>query len=153
MVNAEFNLELENMILLYHMGCLHKKEVINYNTIPIFDKRGMVLKILDGDTIDVLVNHYSFPCSLQPILYRIRIKHLDAPETKLGENVNQQEKQRGLDAKTFITKWLSGRRVRVVASGTDAFGRVLADVWHNGVLVSAEMKRLGHIKHNSKWNE
>ncbi len=135
------------------MGCFTKKEIVNYNTLPIFNKKGLVLKVLDGDTIDVVVNHYYFPCVIQPIIYRLRIKHLDAPETKLSHNVDQQEKRRGLDAKTFLTKWLSGQHVKISASGKDGFGRVLADIWHNGVCVSTEMKRLGHMKYNSKWNE
>ncbi len=135
------------------MGCFFKREIVNYSNLPVFKKRGLVIKILDGDTIDVVVNHYHFPCFIQPVIYRIRIKHLDAPETKLGTNVDQTEKQRGLDAKTFLTRWLSGQHIKICAQGKDSFGRILADVWHNGICVSTEMKRRGHMKHDSKWNE
>lgn len=75
-----------------------------------------VLRIIDGDTLDVVINlglgHRAFP--------RLRLRGLDTPELYT---------QAGRDARTFVEAGLADCPAIVVSTyRTDSYGRYLADV-------------------------
>ncbi|EIJ6113750.1 thermonuclease family protein [Salmonella enterica] len=75
------------------------------------DFQGEVVRILDGDTIDVLVNRQTI---------RVRLADVDAPES--GQAFGQRARQRLADM-TFR------QQVEVVEKDTDRYGRTLGTVY------------------------
>lgn len=75
------------------------------------DFQGEVVRILDGDTIDVLVNRQTV---------RVRLADIDAPES--GQAFGQRARQRLADM-TFR------QQVEVVEKDTDRYGRTLGVVY------------------------
>lgn len=71
---------------------------------------GRVVGVLDGDTVDVLVN-------LRP--RRVRLFGIDAPEK--GQAFGQRAKQ-------AASRLAFGRQVRIVGHGSDRYGRILGEV-------------------------
>jgi endonuclease YncB( thermonuclease family) len=141
----------------YNSICFCCKQPDDDSTnLPQWTKKGLVVKVVDGDTVDVLVSHYFFPCGWGMRKYRLRIKHLDTPESRTKD---EEEKTRGLAAKDFLISLVLGKKVRITTDGRDNFGRILADVaipsgiiYKNYMLISDIMKEKGHIKAGSKWN-
>lgn len=78
---------------------------------------GPVVAILDGDTIDVLIDR-------QPV--RVRLAQIDAPE-----------KRQALAAMVFQ------KRVTVAEAGRDRYGRVLGTVFVSGQNINAAMVEQG----------
>lgn len=89
------------------------------------DFSGRVVKVLDGDTIDVLVDR-------KPV--RVRLAEIDAPERKQAFGSRSRQ---ALDA------LVAGQVVTVADAGRDRYGRVLGTVYASGVNVNAEMVRQG----------
>lgn len=87
--------------------------------------RGEVIKILDGDTVDVLVKR-------TPV--RIRLAEIDAPEK--SQPYGQRSRQ-ALSAIVFR------KVVDVVTSDKDRYGRVIGTLFLQGNNVNKEMVRLG----------
>ncbi len=73
---------------------------------------GKVIRIIDGDTIVVLTSNNE--------QIKIRLEGIDCPES------NQDF---GTQAKRATSDLCFGKQVRVVQSGTDRYGRVLARVF------------------------
>lgn len=85
------------------------------------DFDGKVISILDGDTIDVLVDQ-------KPI--RVRLINIDAPEKKQAW---------GTQSKNALGQLIFNQYVHVISSTTDRYGRVLGTVWVNQVNVNKQM--------------
>jgi len=81
---------------------------------------GDVINIVDGDTFDVKVTHYS---KTNKNSYnnkeRIRIAGIDAPEIPSSS---------GLRAKENLEKYLLGKHVKLTIQARDTFGRLLCEV-------------------------
>lgn len=116
---------------------------LSFTTIA--DTIGVTVKVLDGDTIDVLTEKYcnvhSFEkkggskCVNGQEQIRVRFASIDAPEKK---------QPFGDKSKTFLESLVFKKKVRIVNRKTDIHGRVLADVyvgdeWINKVLISNGM--------------
>lgn len=86
-----------------------------------------VIAILDGDTIDVLVDR-------QP--RRIRLSGIDAPER--GQPWSSRAKQ-------ALAARVHGKDVRINAVTTDRYGRTVGEVYADGVCVGCELVREGHV--------
>ncbi len=87
---------------------------------------GRVVKVLDGDTIEVLVESRT---------ERIRLSDIDTPER--GQPWAERSKQ-ALAARVF------GREVRVNRVATDRYGRTVGEVYADNVCVGCELVREGH---------
>lgn len=87
---------------------------------------GKVVGVVDGDTIDVLVDR-------RPV--RIRLAEIDTPER--GQPWGSRAKQ-GLSELVF------GKDVRAVVVDTDFYGRLVGRVYVEGLYVNAELLRAGH---------
>jgi endonuclease YncB( thermonuclease family) len=93
--------------------------------LPTLAETGRVVRIYDGDTVDVLIDQ-------TPV--RVRLADIDAPER--GQPYNRRARQ-ALSALVFK------RDVEVRQNGKDRYGRTLAHLLVDDMDVSAEMVRLG----------
>ena len=94
-----------------------------------------VVKIVDGDTYDIILNG---------IQTRIRMQGIDTPE-------------RGMDyykvAKEYLGKLCLNKKVRVVGTEKDRYGRLLAKSYlPDGLEIGEEMIRAGMAWHFTKYS-
>lgn len=84
---------------------------------------GYVVKIYDGDSITVAS---CLPYETSP-LYRfsVRVKGIDCPEMR---SKCADEKQCAKMAKSYLKQLIMNKKVKLNISGTDKYGRILADV-------------------------
>lgn len=105
--------------------------------------KGKVIKIVDGDTIDVIID-----CGFKSTrAERLRLNSVDTPER--GE-LNYAE------AKQFTFEKVMEKEVLIQTYKSDVFGRYLANVWYEEdgeeKLLNYELFRNGLLKPESKWN-
>ncbi len=89
-----------------------------------YQYKAKVIKIIDGDTIDVDIDlGFSVILAKQ----RIRLHGIDTPEFRTR---NKEEKVRGLLSKEFvISKSPVGSYIRLVSHGKGKFGRILGELY------------------------
>jgi micrococcal nuclease len=99
---------------------------------------GLVLKVVDGDTIHVLVSGRR---------EKVRYIGVDTPETK---HPTKGVQCYGRAASAFNERLGGGERVRLVrdVEARDRYGRLLAYVYRarDGLFVNAELARLGYAQ-------
>ncbi len=96
-----------------------------------------VTRIVDGDTFWVNNN--------TPKGLKIRIIGIDAPEAK--RTFNREAGYYGIESKMYLTKMLTGKRVRLVSDvdSLDRYGRTLSYVYlEDGTFVNAELLKNGY---------
>jgi len=100
-----------------------------------------VTKIVDGDTIDVLLD-MGFDILYQQ---RVRLFGIDTPESRTRD---KEEKKYGLLSKYFLKAELSlGKKITVKTykgDETGKFGRILGDIWIDGKSVNQKMCDRGY---------
>ena len=87
--------------------------------------KGTVLKVIDGDTFDVMIDlgfniHYKA---------RVRLYGVNTPESRTKDAA---EKELGLKAKAFTKDWLTNHStvfIKTVIDKNEKYGRVLADIY------------------------
>lgn len=103
-------------ITVRHLMVMMKLGLVITLTATIFsshaDIMGKVVRILDGDTIEVIED--------KGVLTRVRLNGIDAPEKE------QPFGQRSRQALTTLT---AGKIVRVEGTKRDRYGRLLGTVW------------------------
>lgn len=98
---------------------------------------GRVVRILDGDTYEVLASGNT--------LVRVRLMGIDAPEK------NQAFGQR---SKQTLGMLCGGQTVSVKPTGVDRYGRVLAYTFNRqGMNINAEMIRRGMAWHYTQYSK
>jgi micrococcal nuclease len=99
---------------------------------------GRVVKVVDGDTIHVLVGGRR---------EKVRYIGIDTPET---HHPTKPVQCYGPDAAAFNARLVAGERVRLVrdVEERDRFGRLLAYVYRvrDGLFVNAELARAGYAR-------
>ena len=119
---------------------------IDCNNIPDHHQCGekrpcKVVRVVDGDTIKV-VGLYND----QPILYTVRIRMVDSPETKTK---NLLEKEAGLKVKDYVTKLLENKVLYFRIEKQDKWGgRVVGDIFLSGKKnsLSRHLRQNGLVK-------
>ena len=100
-----------------------------------------VTKIVDGDTIDVLLD-MGFDILYQQ---RVRLFGIDTPESRTRD---KEEKKYGLLSKYFLKAELAlGKKITVKTykgDETGKFGRILGDIWIDGKSVNQKMCDKGY---------
>ena len=100
-----------------------------------------VTKVIDGDTIDVIID-MGFD-----ILYKSRVR-LFGIDTHESRTRNLEEKKRGLISKKFLTdKIKSAKKLTIKThkgSETGKFGRILGEVFADGVNLNLQMCEDGY---------
>ena len=94
--------------------------------------RGVVINVIDGDTITLLEKTPE-----QKRTCRIRLEGIDTPER--GQNGYE-------GAKEYLEKLIWGETVTVKYSQHDRYGRILGEVWYGKVFVNEELVKRGSIK-------
>ncbi|EJD3148829.1 thermonuclease family protein [Salmonella enterica] len=89
------------------------------------DFNGEVVRVLDGDTIDVLTDNKQV---------RVRLVGIDAPE---------KQQAFGQRARQYLAGLTFRRSIRVVEQETDRYGRTLGVVWIDGQNINAAMVQQG----------
>ena len=87
---------------------------------------GGVVRILDGDTLEILVDRQQ---------HRIRLVEIDAPEV---------DQDWGNRAKQALAEKVGGKQVRVEVSGTDQHERLMGRIWLGDRDINREMVTEGH---------
>ena len=90
-----------------------------------FFYKAEVIKIVDGDTVDLMVDlgfdiHHEI---------RVRLYGVNTPESRTSDS---EEKIRGLAAKDFTMKWLKESEVlfvQTVKDKTEKYGRILGKLY------------------------
>jgi len=98
-----------------------------------------VLKIVDGDTIDVRIDlgfNVWHKC-------RVRLMGINAPESRTSDKA---EKVRGLAAKEWLKDILESAQsdIEMQSHGVGKYGRVLGTLFINNVDINAMMVKEGH---------
>lgn len=112
-----------------------------------YEYKAKVVRVVDGDTIDVDVDH-GFGITSRK---RLRLFGVDAPET-YGVKKESDEYKNGMEAKLWLDEMIGGKNVIIQThkDRTGKFGRYLAKVYlpsngsDIGVDVLAEMIEAGH---------
>lgn len=88
---------------------------------------GKVVKVIDGDTIDIL--------DRQNNKHRIRLYGIDAPESKQAY---------GQESRKFLSSMIAGLNVEIIIKDKDKYQRNIANVLLNGKDINKEMVRNGY---------
>lgn len=80
---------------------------------------GKVIRVLDGDTIEVAV--------------KIRLNRIDSPETK------GIEKEAGIISKEYLIDRLEGKRIDLEIASNDVYRRLLSEVLIEGTNINDEL--------------
>ena len=100
-----------------------------------------ITKIVDGDTIDVLLD-MGFDIKYQS---RVRLVGIDTPESRTR---NKEEKVRGLISKEYLKQSLKKAKKLTIkthkGSETGKFGRILGEIFADGVNLNLKMCKEGY---------
>ena len=90
-----------------------------------FEYKCKLVKVVDGDTIDVDID-LGFGVWLQN--QRIRLYGIDTPESRTSDT---EEKKYGLAAKQRMQEWLDGGNLKIVThkDAKGKYGRILGEIW------------------------
>jgi micrococcal nuclease len=98
-------------------------------------EQGKVIGIVDGDTIDCLVNSKTI---------RVRLNAIDAPEKKQDYYIKSKQALAGL---------CYGKNVIMVEHGHDRYKRLIADLYVNNQYINSKMVELGMAWHFKKYSK
>lgn len=94
-----------------------------------YEYKAIVKKVVDGDTIDVIID-LGFNIGFgYPNGERLRLYGVDTPETRTK---NKKEKAKGLKAKVFVKNKIEGKKI-LIKTDKDLkgkFGRYLAKIYY-----------------------
>jgi endonuclease YncB( thermonuclease family) len=110
---------------------------------------GEVVGIVDGDTIDVLVDaelamRLGFPKRKSPLSFRMRLDQVDTPE---------RGQPWGKNAKEALSDLIFGKRVRFVIVDIDRYERAVAQVYLGEQWVNTWLVEQGHAWAYRKYAE
>ena len=88
-----------------------------------YNYKAKVLYVVDGDTIDVVVD-LGFNVDTRQ---RIRLFGVDTPETRTR---NAKEKQAGLEAKQYVIDAIADKDIQITTEEKGKFGRYLAIIYY-----------------------
>ena len=89
------------------------------------DFSGRVVRVVDGDTVQVLTDGK---------MVKVRLNGIDAPES--GQPFGQRSKQN-------LLKLAAQKQTEVIASSTDRYGRCLGTLIIDGININAEQVKTG----------
>ncbi len=96
--------------------------------------QGYVIKVYDGDTITLAAK---LPYAESPLYkFSVRLNGIDTPEIKTK---NAEEKQKALECKTELSRLCLNKQVQLQNVSTEKYGRILADVYCDGVHLNQHM--------------
>ena len=100
---------------------------------------GMVTKVSDGDTIQVITDNHT--------KLKVRLSGIDCPETpKINQRTRKTNKigqPFGQEAHDFMTDMILGERVKIVVYGRDKYRRDLGFIFKDGLNINLELVKKG----------
>jgi micrococcal nuclease len=108
--------------------------------INLYNYKAHVLRVLDGDTIEVTID-VGFNISINQI---VRLSGIDSPEI---HSLNEKEKQAGLFVKDYVSELLIGEDVFLqTIKYDDKYGRYLANVvLMDGSMLNEHLINIGFV--------
>lgn len=91
------------------------------------DFKGKVVKVIDGDTVDVLTS--------QKQKIRIRLLDIDAPESRQAY---------GNVSRKYLASLIAGKNVFVKGNKKDIYRRTLGTIFYNKININAKMVENGY---------
>ena len=113
--------------------CAVAKPVTWEKTIPFVPPitKGIVIKVYDGDTITIASK---LPYRKSPMYrFRVRLTKIDAPEIKTKD---KNEKKMAEISRDKLAEKILNKKVKLMNVNTEKYGRVLADVYCDGICMS-----------------
>ena len=107
-----------------------------------YEYKAKVVKIVDGDTIDALID-IGFSVWVKK---RIRLHGINTPESRTRDLV---EKKAGLAAKAQLKEWIeeSDYEIRIKSHGVGKYGRCLGEIFTEGeISLNTRLIKEGHAK-------
>lgn len=100
-----------------------------------------MLRVIDGDTFSLFVDLGFGAWTKQ----RIRLKGVDAYETRLGEDTGEAEKYLGIAAKDFVESLFLESKVCTIETYQEKgkYGRYIAELYASGHNVGMSLVELG----------
>jgi endonuclease YncB( thermonuclease family) len=137
-----------SLVTWWYRACCLKKAVEYKDTVEFVPpiKGGVVVKVYDGDTITVATKLLDSGCFSRPaILYRfrVRLRGIDTPEIKGSSDT---EKTKAIAARDALSAQIMGKEVDLRNLGNEKYGRILADVYFNGVHMNQWMLDQGYAQ-------
>ena len=110
-----------------------------------YEYRCKVVKIIDGDTVDVDID-LGFGVWLHK--ERVRLYGIDTPESRTRD---LEEKKYGLAAKDFLTGMLDDDQIilKTHKDKTGKFGRILGELWRTSNYTDKSINRYMIEKHHA----
>ena len=105
-------------------------------------KFGRVIKVYDGDTITIAAK---LPYPQSPwYRFQVRLVGIDTPEMRPKKDVKNRESEMrtAVIAKTMLKDRIFKKVVELRNTAKDKYGRILADVIHDGVNMSQWLIKL-----------
>lgn len=97
-----------------------------------------VLECYDGDTITIAI-----VWNKKPYRMKCRLEGIDTPEIRTK---NLQEKQRGMEAKHYLSSLIEGKIVKIHCGHWDKYGRLLGTIFYNNENINQHMIEKGYAK-------
>ncbi|KDN11166.1 thermonuclease family protein [Gilliamella sp. Imp1-1] len=97
------------------------------NTLVYADFSGKVVKVIDGDTVDIL--------TIKKQKIRVRLLDIDAPESKQAY---------GNVSRKYLASLIAGKNVFVKENKKDIYKRTLGTIFLNKVNINAKMVEKGY---------
>lgn len=109
---------------------------------PFKEYKATVTEIVDGDTVEVVID-MGFGVSYRD---KLRLLDFDAPET--FRPCCEEERQLGIICKNSLTSSVLNKTVvlRTFKQETEKYGRILAQIFVDGVDIIGTMKAAGYEK-------
>lgn len=102
--------------------------------LPITEYKGTVVKVIDGDTIDILEGRTK---------RRVRLYGIDAPEK--GQPYNDK-------AREYLALLVAGKKVKVISKNKDRYGRIVGNIYLlDGTHVNATLLKAGYAWHFKRY--
>ena len=110
-----------------------------------YEYRCKIVKIIDGDTVDVDID-LGFGVWLHK--ERVRLYGIDTPESRTRD---LEEKKYGLAAKDFLTGMLDDDQIilKTHKDKTGKFGRILGELWRTSNYTDKSINRYMIEKHHA----
>lgn len=123
------------------------------SSVPFFSLKGLktkakIVKVYDGDTLWGV-----FPIKEKGQLYKwhVRIAHVDTPELRTKD---LHEKEMGYLTRDKLTELIADKVVDIECLDFDKYGRVLAEIYYNGIHVNQWLIDNGYAhKYEGKTKE
>jgi endonuclease YncB( thermonuclease family) len=113
----------------------NSQELLQQSSVNNPEQTGKVIKIIDGDTFDMLTKEKN--------TLRIRMNGIDCPERK--QDFYQS-------AKNALAGYIFNKEVKLFITGRDRSKRIIATVYCNGENINLAMIKNGYAWHYKKYS-